>query len=103
MARSVLQSSWRICLVSAKIMKRWCMAYDLNSPLYEEVMMMLSSRLQLLLQTELCFPQTLIANKPRNVENRCVNAEMRQIRADVKKHELNKVQSLDDLVSHCKK
>ena len=30
-ARSVLQSSCRICLVSAKIMPRWCMVCDISS------------------------------------------------------------------------
>ena len=49
-ARSVLQSSWRICLDSAKIMTRRDMACDTNSLLYEKVMMMLSSRLRLLLK-----------------------------------------------------
>ena len=52
-ARSVLQSSWRICLVSARIMTRWCMVCDIHSLLYEKVMMMLSSRFQLLLKAKL--------------------------------------------------
>ena len=40
-ACSVLQSSWRICLVSAKIMTRWCMASAINST--KKVMVMLST------------------------------------------------------------
>ena len=34
-AHSVLQSSWKICLVSAKITTRWCMVCDSISLLYE--------------------------------------------------------------------
>ena len=45
--------SFAIELVSAKIMTRWCMACDINSLLYEKVMMMLPSRLQLLLKAKL--------------------------------------------------
>ena len=45
-ARSVLQSSWRICLVSTRITTKWFMVCDKSSLLYDKVMM-LSSRLQL--------------------------------------------------------
>ena len=50
---SVLQSSWRTCLVSAKIMTRWCMVCVISSPSFGKVLMMLSKRLPLLIKAKL--------------------------------------------------
>ena len=49
----LIQFCNRICVVSMKIMTRWCMACDISSLLYVKVMMVLSSRLQLWLKAKL--------------------------------------------------